>query len=133
VGIARVHPQHESAADVRRDAYAAVHKAKLFGGNQCALFDDGMHEKTKAKLQLEADLRHAIERGEFLLHYQPIVSTATGKLSSLEALIRWRHPVRGCLPPSEFLDALAATGLMRDVGRWIVTETCRQSAVWRKE
>jgi diguanylate cyclase (GGDEF)-like protein len=132
VGIARVDAQHASAADVSRDAYAAVHHAKMFGGNQCALFDAGMHETTKARLQLEAELRHAYERGEFVLHYQPIVSLATGRLVSLEALIRWEHPVRGCLPPSEFLEVLASTGLMLDVGRWIVAEACRQLTVWRE-
>jgi diguanylate cyclase (GGDEF)-like protein len=131
VGIARVHARHETGNDVRRDAYAAVHEAKLRGGNQCALFDDSMHEKTRARLQLEAELHHAIERREFRLHYQPIVSTATGRLVSLEALIRWHHPQRGCLPPSEFLVALAATGLMAEIGSYIVEEACRQSAIWR--
>ncbi len=131
VGIARVHPHHQCGSDVRRDAYAAVHQAKMFGGNQCTLFDDGMHEKTKAKLQLEAELRHAIAREEFCLHYQPIISMASGRLASLEALIRWQHPTRGCLPPSSFLGALAATGLLSEVGRWIVAEVCRQSAEWR--
>jgi diguanylate cyclase (GGDEF)-like protein len=133
VGIARVHPQHESGDDVRRDADAAVHEAKMLGGNQCVLFDEGMHEKTKARLRLEAELRHAVDRGEFRLHYQPIVSVATGRLVSLEALIRWQHPVRGCLPPSEFLDALVATGLMPDVGRYVVREACRQAAEWRRD
>ncbi|MEO7457726.1 MAG: bifunctional diguanylate cyclase/phosphodiesterase [Gemmatimonadaceae bacterium] len=131
VGIARVLPEHETGADVRRDAYAAVHHAKIFGGNQCALFDDEMHAKTRAKLRLEAELRHAIDRGEFRLHYQPIVSTETGRLASLEALLRWEHPVRGCLPPSEFLEALTAAGLMTDVGRWIMREACRQTVEWR--
>ncbi|MEP6999096.1 MAG: GGDEF and EAL domain-containing protein [bacterium] len=132
VGIARVLPTHYCAADVSRDAYAAVHHAKMSGGNQCALFDDGMHETTKARLQLEAELRHAFERGQFRLHYQPIVSCVTGALVSLEALIRWEHPTRGCLPPSAFLDVLASTGLLNDVGRWIVGEACRQLATWRK-
>ncbi len=131
VGIARVLPEHESEADVRRDAYAAVHHAKVFGGNQCALFDETMHANTRAKLCLEAELRHAIDRGEFRLHFQPIVSTATGKLSALEALLRWEHPVRGCLPPSEFLETLSHAGLMTDVGRWIVGEACRQAVEWR--
>jgi diguanylate cyclase (GGDEF)-like protein len=131
VGITRVLPEHESEADVRRDAYAAVHHAKVFGGNQCAVFDEDMHAKTKAKLRLEAELRHAIDRDEFCLHYQPIVNATTGKLSALEALLRWEHPVRGTLPPSEFLEALANAGLMTEVGRWIVSEACRQAVEWR--
>jgi diguanylate cyclase (GGDEF)-like protein len=131
VGIARVLPTHASAAAVSSDAYAAVHHAKMNGGNQCAVFDAAMHESTRARLQLEAELRHAFERDEFVLHYQPIVQCATGALVSLEALIRWEHPVRGCLPPSEFLDVLASTGLLTDVGRWVVSEACRQWNTWR--
>ena len=131
VGVTRVLPTHASAVDVRQDAYAAVHHAKVFGGNQCAVFDEEMHAKTKAKLRLEAELRHAIDRNEFSLHYQPIVSATTGKVSALEALLRWEHPERGTLPPSEFLEALANAGLMTEVGRWIVSEACRQAVAWR--
>lgn len=132
VGIARVQPTHSSAASVNSDAYAAVHHAKMSGGNQCAIFDAAMHESTRARLQLEAELRHAFERDEFVLHYQPIVECRSGNLIALEALIRWQHPVRGCLPPSEFLEVLASTGLLVDVGRWIVAEVCRQLNVWRE-
>jgi diguanylate cyclase (GGDEF)-like protein len=132
VGVARILPTHTSAASVNRDAYAAVHHAKMLGGNQCAVFDAAMHESTRARLQLEAELRHAFERDEFVLHYQPIVTCGTGELVSLEALIRWEHPVRGCLPPSEFLDVLASSGLLMDVGRWTVGEVCRQLAAWRQ-
>ena len=132
VGIARVLPTHTSAASVNSDAYAAVHHAKMNGGNQCAVFDSAMHESTRARLQLEAELRHAFERDEFVLHYQPIVACNSGELIALEALIRWEHPVRGCLPPSEFLDVLASTGLLTDVGRWVVSEVCRQWNGWRR-
>lgn len=132
VGVARVRHDHASGADVSRDAYAAVHQAKMLGGNQYALFDEGMHEKTRARLQLEAELRHALDRREFVLFFQPIVCLRTGRLVTLEALLRWEHPTRGCLPPSEFLDTLAAMGLMTDVGRWIVAEACRQSVELRR-
>jgi EAL domain-containing protein (putative c-di-GMP-specific phosphodiesterase class I) len=125
-------PEHHTAADVRRDAYAAVHHAKLVGGNRCALFDESMHSKTKAKLRLEAELRHAIDRNEFRLHYQPIVSASTGTVVAFEALLRWEHPQRGCLPPSEFLDALVSAGLMSEVGHWAVGEACRQAVEWRR-
>ncbi len=131
-GIARVLPVHATAADVCGDAYAAVHHAKLAGGNQCALFDRTMHETTKARLQLDGELRHAFERDEYVLHYMPIVSTTTGRLVSLEALIRWEHPIRGCLPPSAFLEQLLTTGLMMDLGRWIVRTVCRQLTMWRQ-
>ncbi len=132
VGIARVRPSHHCASDVIRDAYAAVHHAKIEGGNQCTLFDAGMHEKTRARLHLEAELRQAFDRREFVLHYMPIVSVMTGRLVSLEALIRWAHPTRGCLPPAEFIDVLLATGLMKEVTRWIVSDVCRQLITWRR-
>ena len=131
IGVALVQPHHNTSADVVRDAYAAVYRAMSGGATRCALFDDGMHEAAIEQFRLATDLRHAIDRGEFRLHYQPILECRTGQLASLEALIRWEHPVRGCLPPSEFLEPLVHAGLMAEVGRWVIGEACRQSVVWR--
>ena len=131
VGIALVQPHHGSAADVARDAFAAVHRAKSAGAARCALFDAGMHEATLEQLRLAAELRNAIERGEFRMHYQPILHSRTGEIVSLEALIRWEHPTRGCLSPADFLDALVRAELMGEVGRWIIGEVTRQSVEWR--
>jgi diguanylate cyclase (GGDEF)-like protein len=131
IGIALVQPHHVGPADVSRDAFAAVHRAKSAGSARCALFHPGMHETTYEQLHLAAELRTAIDRGEFRMYYQPILCCRTGAIVSLEALIRWQHPARGCLPPSEFLDALNRGGLMTEVGRWIVGEVARQSVEWR--
>jgi diguanylate cyclase (GGDEF)-like protein len=133
VGIALVRPDHVTPADVTRDAYAAMHRAKSAGSGRCALFDAGMHEATIAQLTLVAQLRAAIDRSEFRMHYQPILDCRTGALVSLEALIRWEHPTKGCLPPSEFLDALSRAGLMAEVGKWTVTEVARQAVRWHDE
>jgi diguanylate cyclase (GGDEF)-like protein len=133
VGITLVRPDHASASDVVRDAFAALHRAKVAGAARYALFDAGMHEASIAQLRLAAELRNAIDRGEFRMHYQPILDCRTGEVASLEALIRWEHPTRGCLPPSEFLAALDMSELMSEVNRWIVAEVAKQVAAWRAE
>ena len=133
VGIALVQPHHAQASDVIRDAFAAVHRAKNAGAAHCALFDPGMHEATIEQLRLGAELRHAIDRNEFRMYYQPILHCTTGELISIEALIRWQHPQRGCLGPSAFLGALVRAELMGDVGRWSIGEVARQSVEWHRE
>lgn len=133
VGIALVRPDHASASEVVRDAFAAVHRAKVTGAARCALFDAGMHEASIEQMRLAAELRNAIDRGEFCMHYQPILDCRTGEVASLEALIRWQHPTRGCLPASEFLHALDRTELMPEVNRWIVAAVAKQVVAWRGE
>ena len=93
----------------------------------------GMHEASTRQLWLDAELRIAIDRKEFRMHYQPILSCRTGEVASIEALIRWEHPTRGCLPPAEFLEALGRGDLMAEVGRWTVVEVARQAAEWRRD
>jgi diguanylate cyclase (GGDEF)-like protein len=132
IGVALVQPRHVRAADVTRDALAALHRAKTAGSARYALFDLGMHEATIEQLRLDADLRHAIDRDEFRMHYQPILDCRTGAVIALEALVRWEHPTRGCLLPAEFLEPLFRSGLMTEVGRWIIGEVARQSAEWRE-
>ena len=131
IGIAMVKPQHVSPADATRDARAAVHRAKSAGSARCAVFDETMHAASFQQLQLGAELRRAIDLQQFRMYYQPILDCQSGALLGLEALIRWEHPARGCLPPSEFLDALNQGGLMSELGRWIVSEVARQSVEWR--
>ncbi|MEO6525811.1 MAG: bifunctional diguanylate cyclase/phosphodiesterase [Gemmatimonadaceae bacterium] len=132
VGIALARPHHASPTDVVRDASAALHRAKSEGAAQCALFDAGMHEAAIAQLRLGAELRNAIARGEFRLHYQPILRCGSGELAMLEALVRWQHPQRGCLAPCEFLQVLIDADLMTEVGKWIVSEVARQASEWRE-
>jgi EAL domain-containing protein (putative c-di-GMP-specific phosphodiesterase class I) len=131
IGIALVQPHHTGPSDASRDAFAALHRAKSAGSARCALFHPGMHETTYQQLHLGAELRTAIDRAELRMHYQPILDCRTGAIVSLEALIRWQHPTRGCLLPAEFLEALKNTGLMPEVSRWIVAEVARQSVEWR--
>jgi diguanylate cyclase (GGDEF)-like protein len=132
VGVARVRSHHLRPADVLRDALEALHRAKLAGSARCAVFDEGMHEATIERLRLTAELRGAIDRAEFRMHYQPILNCLDGELAGVEALFRWEHPTRGTLAPAEFLDHLFRLGLMTEVGQWIVEEVTRQAVEWRR-
>jgi len=96
------------------------------------VFDEGMHSEARMRLQMETDFRLALERGEFRLHYQPIVELDGGRLVAVESLIRWQHPVRGLLPPSQFLPLAEETGLILDLDGWVLREACRQLSEWRK-
>ncbi|PYQ55493.1 MAG: hypothetical protein DMF78_01795 [Acidobacteria bacterium] len=109
-----------------------MHRARLQGAGGFQLFDDGMHERAVARLLLETELRRAVERGEFRLHYQPIVSLQSGRLIAFEGLVRWEHPRRGLLAPHEFLGLAEETGLILPVGRWVLKEGCRQMRAWRQ-
>ena len=92
-----------------------------------------MREASTKQLWLAAELRNAIDRNEFRMHYQPILSCRTGEVASIEALIRWEHPTGGTLPPAEFLEVLVRAELMTEVGRWTVAEVARQAAEWRRD
>lgn len=131
LGIVLGRPDYESPDQVLRDADTAMYRAKAAGKSGYVVFDEGMHTQARDRLQMETDFRLAFERGEFLLHYQPIVELATGKLVCAEALVRWRHPKRGLLPPSAFLPIAEETGLITDLDAWVLGEACRQLADWR--
>ncbi|MEV7624698.1 EAL domain-containing protein [Actinoplanes sp. NPDC089786] len=125
-----------SAADagdiqqLQRNADLAMYKAKAAGGSGFAVYDPAMHDKLVERLELEADLRRALERDEMTLHYQPTVEMATGQITGFEALVRWRHPVRGIVSPLEFIGIAEATGLIGPLGRWVLAEACRQAVAW---
>ncbi len=121
----------ERAEDLLRDAITAMHRAKEANTTSFALFDPEMNERAKERLRLEADLHRALERSEFQLHYQPIVSFETGRLSAFEALLRWRHPERGLIRPDVFVPIAEETGLIVPLGRWVLEEACRQAQSWR--
>jgi len=130
IGVAVVTTDYRGAEEVVRDAEIAMYRAKQLGGARVEIFDEDMLAQAKDSLALEMDLRHALERNEFELFYQPIVSAKTGEFAAFEALIRWRHPSRGLLAPGDFLGLLHETGLIVPTGRWVVAEVCRQASRW---
>jgi diguanylate cyclase (GGDEF)-like protein/PAS domain S-box-containing protein len=115
---------------VLRDADAAMYLAKDRGRSRVEVFDDELRERVVARLDIERDLRRAVDDGAFALHYQPVVSLLADELSGFEALLRWPHPTRGLLPPAAFLEVAEETGLIRPIGAWVRDEVCRQLAAW---
>ncbi len=120
-----------SASDLLRDADIALYRAKALGKNRTAVFEPGMQSEALDRLALEMDLRGALSEGQYFLVYQPVVALDDLSACGVEALLRWRHPARGVVAPGEFIPALEETGLILDVGRWVLEEACRQAAEWR--
>jgi diguanylate cyclase (GGDEF)-like protein/PAS domain S-box-containing protein len=133
IGIALSNPGYEQAEDILRDADTAMYRAKSMGKARYEIFDADMRASVVARLQLETDLRRALEHGEFHNVYQPIVSLAAGQIVGFEALLRWQHPTRGLLGPEEFIRVAEETGLIRDLGWWNLREACRQMTNWRAD
>jgi diguanylate cyclase (GGDEF)-like protein/PAS domain S-box-containing protein len=131
VGIAVSATGYHRAEDVLRDADMAVHRARALGMGRCVVFDTAALDSARAQAEMDAELERAIERREFVLFYQPIVSLATNRVAGLEALVRWRHPKRGLVPPMEFIPPAEKTGAIVRIGAWVVREACRQLAAWR--
>lgn len=130
IGITLSETKQKSAEDLLRDADTAMYRAKLAGKAQHALFDEKMHAEVMASLRLENDLRWAVERKEFVIHYQPIVALESGIICAFEALVRWKHPVRGMVYPAEFVPVAEEKGLIVPLGRWVMQEACRQLRAW---
>jgi diguanylate cyclase (GGDEF)-like protein/PAS domain S-box-containing protein len=132
VGIKYSGNDDEQPEDLLRDADTAMYCAKTFGKAQYQVFDAKMHTSALTNLQLESDLRRAIEREEFCVNYQPIVSLQSGRISGFEALVRWRHPERGVILPSEFISFAEETGLILQIDRIVLRQACLQMRSWQK-
>ncbi len=133
IGIALYPPDGEDAETLIRSAEAATHSARRRGLNEYQFYAASMNEKAAERLRLEADLRRAIERGEFEVHYQPQIDLGNRRLTGVEALIRWLHPELGLISPTEFISLLEETGLILPVGEWVLRQACGQKKAWRDE
>ncbi len=130
VGMARsVFPA--TAEGLLRDADTAMYRAKDGGRNRCIVFDSTMRDSVRARVETELALRHALDRDQLILHYQPIVSIENGATRGFEALLRWAHPGKGMISPLDFIPVAEETGLIIEIGEWVVSEAVRQLASWR--
>jgi diguanylate cyclase (GGDEF)-like protein len=120
-----------SAEELLREADIAMYQAKWDGKNRYAVFEAGMMDTIQKRMELEMDLQDAIERKEFYLVYQPTIALSDMSTTGVEALIRWRHPARGVVPPDEFIPLAEETGLITEIGKWVLDQACFQGAAWR--
>ena len=131
IGIVLADGRYESADELLRDADIAMYRTKLEGGDAFRLFNPEMHAEAVARLQLESDLRRAVERDEIRVLYQPIVELETEAVVGFEALVRWQHPTRGLLAPAEFVATAEETGLIVEVGERVLRTACADLRVWQ--
>jgi diguanylate cyclase (GGDEF)-like protein len=132
MGIARMESDVDGADHLLRNADLAMYRAKAAGRGGFERYDPEMHTELVQRVQLEADLRRALDEGELFLHYQPTIDLASGQIVGAEALARWQHPTRGLVPPTEFIPLAEASGLIRPLGAWVLREACRQAAAWQR-
>ena len=135
IGIAVARPSVREPVEAEmliRDADAAMYRAKERGRARCELFDADMRARALRRLEVERELRHALEREELELHYQPMIAIRSGEIVGLEALVRWRHPERGLLDPGDFVEVAEDSGLIEPIGRWVQENACRDALAWHE-
>jgi diguanylate cyclase (GGDEF)-like protein len=126
-------PHTASAAAVLRDADAAMYRAKAVGKGRVEVFDDGLRARLVERVAIEMSLRRALGRGELRVFYQPVIGLPGGAVTAVEALVRWQHPRRGLLGPSDFMAVAESSGLIVEIGAWVLAEACRQVASWNAQ
>ncbi|MBD2516702.1 EAL domain-containing protein [Nostoc sp. FACHB-973] len=131
IGISWGNKDYDRPEYLLRDADTAMYRAKAQGRAKYHVFDPAMHQEAIQLLELENDLRRAVERQEFLVYYQPIVCLTTGRISGFEALVRWRHPIRGLVSPIEFIPVAEETGLIGAINTWVLQSACHQLSIWQ--
>jgi diguanylate cyclase (GGDEF)-like protein len=132
VGIAHARDASLGPDELLRNADLAMYRAKKAGGNRSATYETAMRTALLARIELEADLRHALDRDELSLVYQPVVELESGRTVGVEALARWAHPTRGMIAPLTFIPVAEEIGVIGAIGRWVLREACRQLAAWRR-
>ena len=133
IGIAMYPESGNTAERLVKAADVAMYEAKKRGGGRFQYYSEALNTKLAQREELEVGLRHALVRNEFLLHYQPRIDLASGRLIGLEALLRWQHPRFGLLPPGRFLPILESSGLIHSAGEWVIATACRQLAAWQRQ
>lgn len=131
IGIALGAAGYETGDDLIRDADSAMYRAKAHGRARYELFDTQMYTEAIKLLQMEADLRRTVEKKDFMVYYQPVVSVITGRITGAEALIRWDHPKHGLISPMEFIPLAEETGLISEIGEWVLGTVCAQNKKWQ--
>ncbi|AVH73488.1 GGDEF/EAL domain-containing response regulator [Nostoc sp. 'Lobaria pulmonaria (5183) cyanobiont'] len=131
IGIRWGNKDYDRPEYLLRDADTAMYRAKAEGRAKYHVFNPAMHQEAIQLLELENDLRRAVERQEFLVYYQPIISLATGRISGFEALVRWQHPIRGLVSPIEFIPVAEETGLINAINTWVLQSACHQLSIWQ--
>ena len=132
IGVALSMGRSSEPETLVRNADLAMYRAKLNGKARHETFDGSMDAGALARIELETDLRHALDRHEFRVYYQPIVALDDSRVTGVEALVRWMHPVRGLVQPNDFIPVAEDTGLIVPIGRWVLEEACRQAASWNR-